>query len=128
MIKLKRVYESMGNDDGKKFLVERLWPRGVKKTALANAVWLKDVAPSTVLRKWFGHDPKKWEEFQRRYRVELKEHQAVLESILEAARRGTVTLLYSSHDTEHNNAVVLRDYLQRKLGSDRPRKRGKLAA
>lgn len=128
MIKLKRVYESMGNDDGKKFLVERLWPRGVKKAALANAIWLKDVAPSTELRKWFGHDPKKWEEFQRRYRVELKEHQAVLGSILEAARRGTVTLLYSSHDTEHNNAVVLRDYLQRKLGSDRQAKRGNLAA
>ena len=128
MIKLKRVYESMRNDDGKKFLVERLWPRGVKKTALANAVWLKDVAPSTELRKWFGHDPKKWEEFQRRYRVELKEHQAVLESILDAARRGTVTLLYSSHDTEHNNAVVLRDHLQRKLGSDRQSKRGKLVA
>jgi uncharacterized protein YeaO (DUF488 family) len=128
MIKLKRVYESMGNDDGNKFLVERLWPRGVKKTALANAVWLKDVAPSTELRKWFGHGPKRWEEFQRRYRVELKEHQAVLESILEAARRGTVTLLYSSHDTENNNAVVLRDYLQRKLGSDRQSKRAKLAA
>jgi len=128
MIKLKRVYESMGNRDGKKFLVERLWPRGVKKTALANAIWLKDVAPSTELRKWFGHDPKRWEEFQRRYRVELKAHQAVLESILEAARRGTVTLLYSSHDTEHNNAVVLRDYLQRKLGSDRQSKRSKLAA
>jgi uncharacterized protein YeaO (DUF488 family) len=128
MIKLKRVYESMGNDDGKKFLVERLWPRGVKKTALANAVWLKDVAPSTELRKWFGHDPKRWEEFQHRYRVELKEHQAVLEPILEAARRGTVTLLYSSHDTEHNNAVVLRDYLERKLGSDRESKRGKSAA
>lgn len=128
MIKLKRVYESMGNDDGEKFLVERLWPRGVKKTALANAVWLKDVAPSTELRKWFGHDPKKWEEFQRRYRVELREHQPELESILEAARRGTVTLLYSSHDTEHNNAVVLRDYLQRKLGSDRQSKRRKVAA
>jgi uncharacterized protein YeaO (DUF488 family) len=128
MIKLKRVYESMGNDDGKKFLVERLWPRGVKKTALANAVWLKDVAPSTELRKWFDHDPAKWAEFQRRYQVELKEHQAVLESILEAARRGTVTLLYSSHDTEHNNAVVLRDYLQRKLGSNRPSKRGNLVA
>ena len=101
---------------------------GVKKTALANAVWLKDVAPSAELRKWFGHDPKKWEWFQRRYRVELKQHEAVLESILEAARRGTVTLLYSSHDTEHNNAVVLRDYLQRKLGSDNQSRRGKLAA
>jgi uncharacterized protein YeaO (DUF488 family) len=72
MIKLKRVYVSMGVNDGKKFLVERLWPRGVKKTALADAVWLKDVAPSTELRKWFGHDPKKWAEFQRRYRAELK--------------------------------------------------------
>lgn len=128
MINLKRVYEPRKRDDGKKFLVERLWPRGVKKTAVADALWLKDVAPSTELRKWFGHDPKKWEEFQRRYRVELKRHEEDLESILQAARRDTVTLLYSSHDTEHNNAVVLRDYLQRKLGSDRESKRGKVAA
>jgi uncharacterized protein YeaO (DUF488 family) len=128
MIKLKRVYESMGNDDGKKFLVERLWPRGVKKTALANAVWLKDVAPSTELRKWFGHDPAKWAEFQRRYQAEIKEHELAIEPILQAARHGSVTLLYSSHDTEHNNAVVLCDYLQRKLGSDRPSKRGDLVA
>lgn len=128
MINLKRVYEPRKRDDGKKFLVERLWPRGVKKTAVADALWLKGVAPSTELRKWFGHDPKKWEEFQRRYRVELKRHEEDLESILQAARRGTVTLLYSSHDTEHNNAVVLRDYLQRKLGSDRESKRGKVAA
>lgn len=119
MIKLKRVYESTGDNDGKKFLVERLWPRGVKKTALANAVWLKDVAPSTELRKWFGHDPKRWAEFQRRYQVELKQHEEVLEPILQAARHGTVTLLYSSHDIEHNNAVVLREYLQGKLGSNR---------
>jgi uncharacterized protein YeaO (DUF488 family) len=115
MIKLKRVYESMGDNDGKKFLVERLWPRGVKKTALADAVWLKDVAPSTELRKWFGHDPKKWAEFQRRYRAELKQHEEALEPILQAARHGTVTLLYSSHDPEHNNAVVLREYLEAKL-------------
>ena len=115
MIKLKRVYESMGDNDGKKFLVERLWPRGVKKTALADAVWLKDVAPSTELRKWFGHDPNKWAEFQRRYRPELKRHEEALEPILHAARHGTVTLLYSSHDPEHNNAVVLREYLEAKL-------------
>ena len=128
MIQLKRVYESRGNHDGKKFLVERLWPRGVKKTALADAVWLKDVAPSTEVRKWFGHDPKKWAEFQRRYQAELKQHEEALEPILQAARHGTVTLLYSSHDTEHNNAVVLREYLDGKLGSNRELKRGKSAA
>ena len=100
MIKLKRVYESSGKDDGKTFLVERLWPRGVKKTALADAIWLKDVAPSTELRKWFGHDPEKWAEFQRRYQAEIKEHELAIEPILQAARHGTVTLLYSSHDTE----------------------------
>jgi len=128
MIKLKRVYESTGKDDGKRFLVERLWPRGVKKAVLADAVWLKDVAPSTGLRKWFGHDAKKWAEFQRRYQAELKEHELAIEPILQAARRGTVTLLYSSHDTEHNNAVVLRDYLERKLGSDRELRSSRSAA
>ena len=128
MIKLKRVYESTGKDDGKTFLVERLWPRGVKKTALADAIWVKDVAPSTELRKWFGHDPKKWAESQGRYQAEIKEHEVALAPILQAARHGAVTLLYSSHDTEHNNAVVLRDYLERKLGSDRESKRGKSAA
>jgi uncharacterized protein YeaO (DUF488 family) len=128
MIKLKRVYESMGKGDGTTFLVERLWPRGVKKTTLADAIWVKDVAPSTELRKWFGHDPKKWVEFQHRYQEEIKEHEVALVPILQAARNGSVTLLYSSHDTEHNNAVVLRDYLEKKLGSDRESKRGKSAA
>ena len=128
MIKLKRVYESMGKEDGKKFLVERLWPRGVKKTALAGAIWLKDVAPSTELREWFGHDPKKWVEFEHRYQAEMRKNEAAFDPILEASRLGTVTLLYSSHDTEHNNAVVLRDYLVAKLEPDRESKRGKSAA
>ena len=128
MINLKRVYESRGKNDGKPFLVERLWPRGVKKTALADAVWLKDIAPSTELRQWFGHDPKKWAEFQHRYRAELKQHEQDLEPILQSVRHGTVTLLYSSHDTEHNNAVVLREYLEGKLGSSRESKRVKSAA
>jgi uncharacterized protein YeaO (DUF488 family) len=128
MIKLKRVYESRGEDEGKTFLVERLWPRGVKKTTLTDAVWAKDVAPSTELRKWFSHDPKKWVEFQHRYQTEIEEHEVALEPILQAARHGSVTLLYSSHDTEHNNAVVLRDYLERKLRSDRESKRRKSAA
>ncbi len=128
MISLKRVYESSEKNEGKTFLVERLWPRGVKKTTLGDAIWMKDVAPSTALRKWFSHDPKKWVEFQRRYRSELKQHEEALEPILQAARQGSVTLLYSSHDTEHNNAVVLRDYLEEKLASDRESKRGKSAA
>ena len=128
MINLKRVYESREKDEGKTFLVERLWPRGVKKATLADAVWAKDVAPSTELREWFSHDPKKWMEFQHRYQAEIKVHEAALVPILQAARHGTVTLLYSSHDAEHNNAVVLRDYLRRKLGSDRPSTHGKSAA
>ena len=128
MINLKRVYESTRKDDGKKFLVERLWPRGVKKTALADTLWLKNVAPSTELRKWFDHDPRKWAEFQRRYQAELKQHEEDLEPILQSARHGSVTLLYSSHDTEHNNAVVLRDYLERNLESGRESKRANSAA
>ena len=128
MIKLKRVYEPASRDDGNRFLIDRLWPRGVKKSSLGDAVWLKDIAPSTELREWFGHDPKKWVEFQHRYRAELKRQDEDLEPILQAARRGTVTLLYSSHDTEHNDAVVLMDYLESKLRSHRELPRGKSAA
>jgi uncharacterized protein YeaO (DUF488 family) len=116
MLKLERVYETASREDGQRFLVERLWPRGVRKTSLHLDAWLKDVAPSAELRQWFSHDPKKWEEFQRRYRAELERHPEVCDPILKAARRGTVTLLYSSHDGEHNNVVALRDYLQTKLG------------
>ena len=112
MIKLKRAYDSASNDDGIRFLVERLWPRGVKKTALRLDAWLKDVAPSTGLRQWFSHDPAKWTEFQRRYRRELDATPEALEPILKAARRGRVTLVYSSHDAEHNNAVVLKAYAE----------------
>ena len=111
MIKLKRAYDSASSDDGIRFLVERLWPRGVKKTALGLDAWLKDVAPSTRLRQWFSHDPAKWAEFQRRYRRELDAKREALEPILKAARRGRVTLVYSSHDAEHNNAVALKAYL-----------------
>jgi uncharacterized protein YeaO (DUF488 family) len=116
MLKLKRVYEPASREDGQRFLVERLWPRGVKKTSLDLVAWLKDVAPSAQLRQWFSHDPKKWNEFQRRYRAELEQDLEVCDPILEAARRGTVTLVYSSHDREHNNAVALQDYLETKLG------------
>jgi uncharacterized protein YeaO (DUF488 family) len=115
MIKLKRVYEPVASSDGARFLVERLWPRGIKKTVLRLDAWLKDAAPSTELRRWFGHDPKKWREFRRRYFAELRENPDVLEPILDVARKGSVTLLYSSHDIDHNNAVALKDFLEAKL-------------
>jgi uncharacterized protein YeaO (DUF488 family) len=116
VIKLKRAYDSASNDDGIRFLVERLWPRDVKKAALRlDLAWLKDVAPSTGLRQWFSHDPAKWIEFQRRYRRELDAKREALEPILKAARRGRVTLVYSFHDAEHNNAVALKAYLAVKM-------------
>ncbi len=108
MIKLKRTYEPAHRDDGARFLVERLWPRGIKKDAPQLDAWLKDVAPSTKLRQWFGHDPSKWSEFQRGYLAELDRNAEALEPILRAVHRGPVTLVYSSHDQEHNNAVVLK--------------------
>lgn len=114
-IQLKRVYNPLADTDGTRFLVERLWPRGIKKSALANTQWIKDVAPSTDLRKWFHHDPGRWEEFRKRYFSELKGRTDVLQPILDAARRGDVTLLYSSHDAEHNNAVALKEYIAHRL-------------
>ncbi len=112
MIKLKRVYDPPVASDGTRILVERLWPRGQSKAALKLDTWLKDVAPSTALRKWFAHDPAKWERFRARYFRELDANPDAWRPILEAARRGSVTLVYSSHDAEHNNAVALREYLQ----------------
>ena len=114
-LQLKRVYDEPTGQDGTRFLVERLWPRGVSKSALADAEWLKEVAPSSELREWFHHDPKRWNEFRRRYFAELKHHKDALYPILEAVHKGTVTLLYSSHDTEHNNAVALREFLEHSL-------------
>ncbi len=114
-IRTKRVYEPAEKSDGARFLVERLWPRGMKKEALRMEAWLKDIAPSPALRQWFAHDPKKWPEFQRRYTKELDANPAAWQPLLEAARRGNVTLLYAARDTERNSAVVLRRYLQSKL-------------
>lgn len=118
MIRTKRVYEPSSKDDGKRFLVERLWPRGVKKQALHMEAWVKDAAPSHALRRWFNHDAAKWLEFQRRYRKELGQRPESCRSLLDAADRGDVTLLFSSHDTEHNNALALKQYLdERSLGN-----------
>ena len=115
MIRLKRVYEPAAKSDGQRLLVERLWPRGVKKEALQLDSWLREVAPSAELRKWFGHRPERWAEFQRRYRTELDANAANWQPILDAAQKKTVTLLFSSHDAEHNNVVALADYLRAKL-------------
>jgi uncharacterized protein YeaO (DUF488 family) len=117
VIKIKRVYESAGPADGTRILVERLWPRGMRKEELTLDCWIKDVAPSTDLRRWFGHDPAKWEEFRRRYFAELDAHTPALQPLLEAARKGNVTLLYSSRDTEHNNAAALEEYLNAHLAA-----------
>ena len=114
MITLKRAYDSVSRTDGIRFLVERLWPRGVSKARLRVDTWLKEAGPSTKLRKWFSHDPKKWGEFRRRYFRELDSRPEAWQPIVSAARRGRITLVYSSHDTQHNNAVALQEYVRAK--------------
>ncbi len=115
MVKIKRVYEPPEPDDGARFLVDRIWPRGTKRDSLKLDSWLKDVAPSDTLRKWFAHDPAKWDEFRRRYSAELDAKPQSWQDILGIAREGNVTLLYSARETEHNNAVALKEYLERQL-------------
>lgn len=114
MIRIKRTYEPRASGDGRRILVERLWPRGMKKEALEADAWLKEVAPSTQLRQWFGHRPERWQEFRRRYEKELIANPDAWAPILDAGRRGPVTLLYSTHDTEHNGALVLREFLAKR--------------
>jgi uncharacterized protein YeaO (DUF488 family) len=115
MIRIERVYDFKRRGSGTYFLVDRLWPRGVKKETLRLDGWLKDVAPSDRLRTWFAHDPKKWPEFQRRYFAELDRNPEAWRPLLEAARSGEVTLLFGAKDLERNNAVVLKSYLEAKL-------------
>ncbi len=110
-IRLKRAYEPPSVDDGMRILIDRLWPRGVRKDDAAIDEWMKDIAPSTELRKWFNHDPERWPEFQRRYTAELAQRTVELDRLREMARQGTVTLVYSAHDAEHNDAVVLKSLL-----------------
>ena len=110
-IKLKRAYEPKAPSDGTRILIDRLWPRGVTKAAAAIDQWIKKIAPSTALRKWFGHDPARWTEFRRRYAAELRERAGELRALRDQARQGTVTLVYSAHDEAHNDAVVLRGIL-----------------
>jgi uncharacterized protein YeaO (DUF488 family) len=111
-IRLKRAYEPPASKDGYRVLVDRVWPRGISKERLQIDVWLKDLAPSTGLRKWFGHDPRRWEGFRRRYADELRQQTDALAHLVEKAKQGSVTLVYGAKDPEHNNAVALKLYLE----------------
>jgi uncharacterized protein YeaO (DUF488 family) len=115
MIQVKRAYDPPSPDDGSRFLVDRLWPRGVKKEDLPLEGWLKDVAPSNELRRWFGHDPHKWSEFQERYWGELEDKPEAWRPLLDALKQGEVTLIYSARDTEHNNALALKTYIEQHM-------------
>lgn len=108
---LKRAYEAASPDDGRRVLVDRLWPRGVSKEKAAIDLWLKEIAPTTVLRQWFGHDPALWEEFQRRYRAELDANGEVVGQLRDVIHAGKTTLIYGAKDEAHNDAVVLAAYL-----------------
>jgi len=110
-LRLKRVYETAAPEDGVRVLIDRLWPRGLTKEKAAIDHWMKDIAPSLELRKWFGHDPDRWTEFRNRYMQELRQHMALLDQIRDLAKKGTVTLLFGAHDEEHNDAVVLQEVL-----------------
>jgi uncharacterized protein YeaO (DUF488 family) len=115
MITIKRAYDPPDSGVGVRFLVDRLWPRGIKREALKLDGWLKDASPSDDLRRWFGHDPAKWDEFCQRYFSELDGKPETWQPILEAARQGTVTLVFSARDMEHNNAAALKAYLEKRL-------------
>ena len=117
---IKRAYEPPAPEDGARVLIDRLWPRGVKKKALALDQWAKELAPSTALRQWFGHEPARWAEFQKRYAIELQTQAEALDALRARARRSTVTLVYGAHDEAHNNAVVVRALLLAPSGAAPP--------
>lgn len=116
-IKLKRIYERPDNSDGRRILVERLWPRGLTKNDAAVDLWLKELAPSAELRKWFGHDPSKWNEFKKRYFAELENRREILGELIDLVKKGEVTLVYASKDEEHNSSVALIEYLERRYSN-----------
>ena len=120
MIKLKRAYDSPNKGDGERFLVDRLWPRGVAKDDADLTDWLKDLAPSDELRKWFGHDPERWGEFKRRYKLELHAEgkKKLLDQLAQKARKGVITLVYAAKDKEHNNAIVIKEMIEKQLAEE----------
>lgn len=113
-IKMKRVYEQPADGDGNRILVDRLWPRGLTKEKAHVDLWLKEIAPSTELREWFGHDPEKWKRFCGRYETELRHNEDLIEMLRKKARDGTITLLYGARDQKHNEALVLKEVLERR--------------
>lgn len=116
-VRIKRIYDAPADDDGYRVLVDRIWPRGLAKSEARVDRWLKEIAPSSELRRWFGHDPSRWDEFRRRYRAELEESTAPLEELAEKAQGTPLTLLFGARDQQHNQAVVLREWLDERLGS-----------
>ena len=112
MVKTKRIYDPASPEDGRRILVDRLWPRGIKKEEARVDAWLRDIAPSTELRKWFSHDPAKWEEFKKRYREELEAKEDLVQELRAEGRKGTVTLLFAAKDTVHVNAEVLKELIE----------------
>jgi uncharacterized protein YeaO (DUF488 family) len=121
-IRIKRVYDESSSDEGARFLVDGLWPRGIRKDAMASVRWVRDVAPTASLRAWYGHDPEKWKEFQKRYRSELEKNAGAWKPLADAVKKGDVTLLTATRDVEISHAMVLREFLKRKA-SRIPRKR-----
>jgi uncharacterized protein YeaO (DUF488 family) len=119
-VRLKRAYEPPATVDGTRILIDRLWPRGVKKANAALDLWVKDIAPGTRLRKWFGHDPRRWQEFRNRYAMEVHGHPEQLNRLRALARKGPITLVYAAHDQVHNDAVALRDLLLGRQTKRRP--------
>ncbi len=113
MVKIKRIYDPASPDDGKRILIDRLWPRGIKKEEAKIDEWLRDIAPSTELRKWFSHDPEKWQEFKKRYKRELTDKGELLRKLKAEAKKGTITLLFAAKDTKHMNAAVLKEVLDK---------------
>jgi uncharacterized protein YeaO (DUF488 family) len=112
-IRLKRVYDKPAKADGRRVLIDRVWPRGLRKKEARLDEWLKEIAPSAGLRKWFGHDPARWKEFKKRYSAELDDQRGQIEQLAHQAKKRRITLLFGANDTEHNNAVALKEYLQK---------------
>lgn len=114
ILKTKRIYDPPSRGDGRRVYVDRLWPRGLKKEEARFDEWMRDISPSDELRKWFSHDPGKWQEFGKRYRAELEKHRDLVERLRKYSEKGTVTLLFSAKDVEHNNAVVIKEFAEGK--------------
>jgi uncharacterized protein YeaO (DUF488 family) len=112
MIKIKRAYDPLSSDDGKRILVDRLWPRGIEKEDAAIDEWLKDIAPSTELRRWYSHDPAKWGEFKKRYKIELKDKIGIVDRLRQESKKRTITFLFSAKERELNNAVALKQFIE----------------